>query len=114
MVGVDAVSGAAIPVHLMTREAFVEYFRHLKSDGILAIHVSNRYLDLVPVVARIAESLDKRAVTVEDSGNEGWDPAASTWELLSSTPSVFAYKAFNGSNCTRAGANPKFRLRTNI
>src|SRR6267142_332382 len=112
ILAVDAFSGDAIPVHLMTREAFVEYFRHLKSAGILAIHVSNRYLDLVPVVARIAESLDKRAVTVEDSGNDGWDPAASTWVLLSSTPSVFDDKVFEGDNITLAETNPKVRLWT--
>lgn len=112
IIAVDAFSGDAIPVHLMTREAFVEYFRHLKPDGILAIHVSNRYLDLVPVVARIAESLDKRAVTVEDSGNDGWDPAASTWVLLSSTSSIFDDKVFEGDNITLAETDPKVRLWT--
>jgi hypothetical protein len=50
----DAFSGDAIPVHLLTREAFALYLRHLKPSGILAVHVSNQYLDLAPVVAQLA------------------------------------------------------------
>ncbi len=52
LMAIDAFTSDAIPVHLLTREAFALYFRHLKPAGILAVHVSNRYLDLVPVVAR--------------------------------------------------------------
>ncbi|NOX99398.1 MAG: ferrichrome ABC transporter permease [Verrucomicrobia bacterium] len=47
---VDAFNSDTVPVHLLTEEAFVLYQRYLKADGILAIHISNRYLDLVPVV----------------------------------------------------------------
>src|SRR5580704_2298429 len=50
----DAFSGDAIPVHLLTTEAFDLYLRHLKPSGILAVHVSNQYLDLVPVVGQLA------------------------------------------------------------
>src|SRR5439155_26295966 len=50
----DAFSGDSIPVHLLTAEAFDLYFRHLKSDGVLAVHVSNRYLDLSLIVAGVA------------------------------------------------------------
>ena len=51
---VDAFSSDAIPVHLMTREAFRLYFERLAPNGLLAIHISNRYLNLEPVVASIA------------------------------------------------------------
>lgn len=54
---VDAFNGDAIPVHLLTREAFLEYRRHLKPDGVIAVHTSNRYLMLEPVVQRGAEAL---------------------------------------------------------
>src|SRR5260370_40377995 len=54
VLAVDAFSSDAIPVHLITREALGSYLRHMKPDGIVAFHVSNRFLDLVPVVARIA------------------------------------------------------------
>ncbi len=47
---IDAFSGDAIPIHLLTREAFRLYWRHLKADGVLAVHISNRYLNLAPVV----------------------------------------------------------------
>jgi hypothetical protein len=55
----DAFSGDSVPVHLITREAFRSYFAHLKPDGILAVNISNKYLDLEPVMQRAAESLGK-------------------------------------------------------
>ena len=51
---VDAFIGAAIPIHLLTREALELYFRKLKPNGIVAMHVSNRNLELASVVAGIA------------------------------------------------------------
>ena len=60
MLAVDAFSSDAIPIHLLTREALALYFHHLKPNGILALHISNRYLDLVPVCARGAEALASR------------------------------------------------------
>lgn len=54
LLAVDAFSSGAIPVHLLTNEAFALYLRHLKPAGVMAVHVSNRHLDLVPVVARLA------------------------------------------------------------
>ena len=71
MLAVDAFSSDAIPIHLLTREALALYFHHLKPDGILALHISNRYLDLEPVCARGAEFFDKQAMTVSDDGEEG-------------------------------------------
>ena len=55
VLAVDAFSSDAIPVHLITREALALYLRHVKPDGIVAFHVSNRFLELVPVVARLAQ-----------------------------------------------------------
>ncbi len=52
---VDAFSSDSIPIHLMTREAMALYLRKLKKDGVLAIHVSNRYLSLESLVGRLAE-----------------------------------------------------------
>src|SRR6266478_1919022 len=62
VLAVDAFSGDAIPVHLLTREAFALYLRHLKPDGILAVHTSNTYLNLPPVVQLLAA----------DAGCEAW------------------------------------------
>jgi len=61
----DAFSSDAIPTHLLTREAFAVYLRHLRSpDGVLAVHVTNRYVDLKPVVRGVAASAGLRAVHV--------------------------------------------------
>lgn len=80
----DAFSGDAVPVHLLTREAFEVYRRHLKPGGVIAVHVSNRYLDLKPVVARIARSLalDIRLVEVYREDETTDDVAASDWLLV--------------------------------
>jgi hypothetical protein len=56
----DAFSGDSVPVHLITREAFKTYFRHLKKPGgILAVNISNKYLNLEPVMERASEAFDK-------------------------------------------------------
>jgi hypothetical protein len=54
LVIVDAFSSDSVPVHLITREALALYFARLKPGGVVLFHVSNRYLDLTPVVARLA------------------------------------------------------------
>jgi hypothetical protein len=59
MLVMDAFSGDSVPVHLITKEAFAIYFRHLKPDGILAVNISNTYLDLEPVMERAASAFHK-------------------------------------------------------
>jgi hypothetical protein len=58
----DAFSGDSVPVHLITREAFVTYFRHMKRGGIVAVNVSNAYLNLAPVMASAAAAFGKTAL----------------------------------------------------
>jgi SAM-dependent methyltransferase len=60
----DAFSGDSVPVHLLTREAFEVYRRHLNPDGIIAVHVSNAYLALAPMVNRVAASLDMKTTRI--------------------------------------------------
>jgi hypothetical protein len=67
---VDAFSGDAIPVHLLTREALALYRRHLQPDGVIAFHVSNQYIDLEPVVAAIAGNAGLRAMSVHSHGEQ--------------------------------------------
>jgi SAM-dependent methyltransferase len=62
ILAVDAFSSDAVPVHLLTLEAFRVYFRHLKPDGILAVNITNRYLDLKPVMERAASAFGKVAL----------------------------------------------------
>ena len=61
---VDAFSGDSIPLHLLTKEAFDLYFRHLKEDGVLAVHISNLHLDLSHPVRNLAADADREAIEV--------------------------------------------------
>ena len=84
LLAVDAFSSDAIPIHLITKEALAVYLRHVKPDGIVAFHVSNRFLSLVPVVARIAKENGAHAVLVSDKGKDGDDDHTTTdWVLVS-------------------------------
>lgn len=63
---IDAFSGDAIPVHLITKEAMDVYLREVKPDGVIAFHVTNGYLDLRPVVKELARHFNLRAAWVHD------------------------------------------------
>jgi spermidine synthase len=82
---VDAFSGDSIPIHLLTREALQQYLRHIKKDGILALHISNRYIDLKPVIQRLAEKVGMEAIAVNTAGNPETGAEAADWVLLSAT-----------------------------
>jgi hypothetical protein len=62
----DAFSSDAIPVHLLTREAFEGYQRHVNDDGAIIVHISNRHLDLLPVVERIRDHFGYEMIYVSD------------------------------------------------
>jgi hypothetical protein len=85
VLAVDAFSSDAIPVHLITREALGIFLKHVKPDGIVAFHVSNRFLDLIPVVARIAREQGAHAVLVRDDPDDENDSMRSRtdWVLVS-------------------------------
>jgi spermidine synthase len=112
LLAVDAFSSDAIPVHLLTREALETYFRHLKRDGILALHISNRYLDLEPVCARGAEFFHKQAMTIYDEGDEAPYLSSSNWVLVTSDSTIFLDATFNDAMITQAKAQPAFRAWT--
>jgi hypothetical protein len=86
VIAVDAFSGDSIPVHLLTTEAFRLYFQHLKTDGILAVHISNRYLELEPVVQGAAARIGKAAMSVENADDEQTGQYAATWVLVGDLP----------------------------
>jgi hypothetical protein len=81
VLALDAFSSDSIPVHLLTREAIELYLAHLAPSGILAIHTSNRYLDLRPVVENLAHELDLAVATIHDEPESWWN-YRSTWILL--------------------------------
>jgi hypothetical protein len=82
LLAVDAFSGDAIPVHLLTREAFETYLRHLAPSGVLAVHVSAKYFNLAPLVVRTAESLGREARVARNDSDGSRQIASSTWVIL--------------------------------
>ena len=84
LIVLDAFSGDGIPAHLLTVEAFDVYKKHLAANGIIAVHVSNRYLNLFPVVAGTANHHDFEMVYIEyiPSDDSGMEESSSDWMLL--------------------------------
>ncbi|GAA4351186.1 fused MFS/spermidine synthase [Variovorax defluvii] len=85
VLAVDAFSGDSVPAHLLTVEALDIYLRHLKPDGVIAFHVSNRYLHLDTVVSAIARARGLHAVLMEDNP-EATDVERSIWMLVARDP----------------------------
>lgn len=98
VLAVDAFNSDAIPVHLLTREAFGLYVRHLKSAGIIAVHVSNRYLDLVPVVRGATAALNLKAIVIESPGNDSRAIYRATWVLVGREDGLLAQLAGRSHN----------------
>jgi hypothetical protein len=84
LIVVDAFSSDAIPVHLLTHEALELYLRHLKREGLVAFHVSNHYLDLEPVVQRLAQASGLVTRLVDAEVTDQFN-APSSWVLVSRT-----------------------------
>lgn len=94
----DAFSGDAVPTHLLTREAFQVYLKRLAPDGIIACHVSNRHIDLNPILAAAAKyfNLDTRSYIAEPSNTDKLETGAipSEWVLLSPDQGVLKAPQF--------------------
>ncbi len=84
----DAFSGDAIPVHLLTREALALYLRHLTEDGVIAFHVSNDFLDLAPVVGQLAADAGYQAVLVHNREDSDEAILAADWVLVTNNQAV--------------------------
>lgn len=82
LLALDTFDSDSIPVHLIDKQAFEIYLQQLKPGGILAVHISNRRFDFVPVIWKMAQAFNLHMVLIEDPGD---DPGAlpSTWVLLS-------------------------------
>jgi spermidine synthase len=107
----DAFSGDAVPLHLLTREAFELYLRQTAADGIVAVNVSNRYFDLSMQVYRLAEALDLAAARVEDRG-DGIQSYDSVWMLLARQPETLVIPGIEARQTLRPALPEGFRLWT--
>jgi len=84
VLALDAFSGDAIPMHLLTLEAMETYWAHLAPDGILAIHISNIHIELAPLVRGLAEHAGKQAVYIKSRRDRRVSGRSATWVLLTS------------------------------
>jgi hypothetical protein len=89
----DVFSSDSIPVHLLDAESFDLYLQHLRMDGILSVHISNRHLDLVPVVWTLADYFGLSRIVIDDPG-KGIENFPSLWVLLTRDPSLLEKPAF--------------------
>lgn len=102
---VDAFSSDSIPVHLLTREAFDVYLRHLKPDGLLVLHMSNKHLDLSPVFADQLAAFDLHGTGVRDA-TEGDGLLESVYVVASRDPArIAAIQALHPDNALE-GVHP--------
>ena len=90
VLAVDAFSGDAIPLHLLTAEALALYRRHLAPGGIIAFHISNQHVDLEPAIALLAQSAGMRAVRISSLADPDRGEFSANWMLLSDNPAFFS------------------------
>ena len=102
----DAFSGDTVPVHLLTAEAFGVYLRHLSPRGVIAVHTSSQYVDLAPVVHKIAEHYDLTDVvinwpqgdySIRWAEEKGYAVTPSQWVLLTRHAEFFQRPPIRGA-----------------
>ena len=115
VLAMDAFSGDSIPMHLLTREAMAIYMRHLKPGGVLAFQATNRFIDIAPVVAGLAEEYGLTAVLISDTPQD--TEGANYW--LSATDQILVtsnQRLLESDHIRAAGtiliARPGFRIWT--
>jgi SAM-dependent methyltransferase len=91
LLAADAFSSDSVPMHLITREALQEYMRHVRPGGVVVFNVTNRYLDLAPIVRRLAESLNlhARIVSHQPTDEEYSIYSSTDFVLVSADPKLF-------------------------
>jgi spermidine synthase len=89
VLAVDAFSGDAIPLHLLTTQALALYRRHLAPGGIIAFHISNRHVDLEPPIALLANSAGMEVRHVHSLANNATGEYTSTWMLVTDNGAFF-------------------------
>ena len=91
VIAIDAFSGDAIPVHLITSEALELYRRHIRPGGIIAFHVSNRFLRLQPVVKQLADHAGMNSVLISSADDNKIDVFSADWVLVTNSEAFLAH-----------------------
>ncbi len=112
LLALDAFSSDAIPVHLLTKEAFEIYLQELKPDGVLAVHISNRYLNLRPVVENLAAHFGLEVVSVSDDHEPDFWVYATTWMLVTKNKDFLGKDRIRDSADTPETNNKSFPMWT--
>jgi hypothetical protein len=108
---IDAFSGDAIPLHLLTTEAVALYKRHLSPGGILAFHISNQHVDLEPEVALLAKAAGMKAMRVSSAANDDRGEFTAHWMLLTDSAGFLALPEVAGK-ARQPAENPRVQLWT--
>ena len=95
VLALDAFSSDSIPMHLLTKEAFELYLAHLDTNGVLAVNISNRFLDIEPVLKGFSEEFRLHALYIDSLGDRPVN-ARSLWVLLSRNTSVLEQNEIAG------------------
>ena len=86
LLAIDAFSSDAIPLHLLTDEAFGVYLQALSPRGVLLVHISNRYIDLEPALSATVRARGLHAALRDDEPPEGTELTGSSWVAISRDP----------------------------
>jgi len=98
VLAVDAFSGDSVPIHLITAEAMEVYLHHMQPDGVVAFHVTNRFLALAPVVEEIAKAQGLHAVLVHDEAEHNDALRRTDWVLVSRNPASLARESIRSAS----------------
>ncbi len=109
---VDAFSSDAIPVHLLTREAFELYFRRLTPDGVLALHLTVRHLDLGPQVAALARAVGRPSWEIRTPSDDARGIMDARWILLTSNRALLERPRLRDAGSPPGGGSSPPRLWT--
>jgi hypothetical protein len=115
LLAVDAFSSDSIPVHLVTREAMAVYRRHVRDDGAIAFHISNRYLELSGVVRQLADSVGWTALSVVDDPPSSSPLFRTTWVVVTANaPLLQALRAAGAQDIPAPTIRPWTDSRNNL
>ncbi|HET7144817.1 MAG TPA: fused MFS/spermidine synthase, partial [Anaerolineales bacterium] len=108
----DTFSSDSIPVHLVTKEAFALYLEHLASDGVIAAHISNRHLDLQPVLWQLAQEFGLAMLQVNRPASSQENGFPSEWILLARDPQLLEIPAIKSRGISFEGYTTSISLWT--